>query len=182
VHAVVVLVPLAVLSALFAALRPAARLRYGWLAVALTAVATVTIPLTTSSGEGLRAHLPPDPLIAAHAHLGDELLPYVGSLLIAITALVVLDRYRHRAAVSAVTGTGPATSHAPATSHGPGAMAAHGGTSSPAWTRPASLALAAIVLIAAAASAVQVVRIGESGARAAWGDVQYVQPVPGHSE
>ncbi|MGH3535651.1 MAG: DUF2231 domain-containing protein [Pseudonocardiaceae bacterium] len=162
VHAVVVLVPLAVLGTVTIAVWPAARQRHGWLVVALTAVAALVIPLTTSSGEGLRAHLPPDPLIAAHAHLGDELLPFAGLLLVAATALVVLDRYRARAA-------------ADTRSEGPGAMV----VDQPGWTRPASLALSGLVLVLAVVTAVQVVRIGDSGARAAWSQVHYVQPLPG---
>ena len=51
VHAVVVMLPLAVLGTVALALRPAWRLRYGWLLVGVTAVATVLVPVATSSGE-----------------------------------------------------------------------------------------------------------------------------------
>ena len=44
VHAVVVLVPLAVLGAVAVALWPAARRRCGWLGVGVTVVATACIP------------------------------------------------------------------------------------------------------------------------------------------
>jgi uncharacterized membrane protein len=163
VHAVVVLVPLAVLSTVLIALWPAARRRHGWLAVAVTTVATLAIPLTTSSGEGLEAHLPRDPLIAAHTHLGDELLPFVALLLAASLALVVLDRYRAR-----VIGPAPA--------EGPGAMTVDRKARTPVWTRVAGLALAVVVVLMGVVTMVQVVRIGDSGARAAWSRVHYVQP------
>src|SRR5215470_12734485 len=88
VHAVVVLVPLSVLAALTVALWPAARRRFGWLAVGLTAVATVCIPIATSSGEDLRDRLAATPLIREHAHLGDQLLVFVAALLVVLTALV----------------------------------------------------------------------------------------------
>jgi len=148
IHAVVVLVPLAVLGAVAVVVRPAARRRHGVLVVALTALAAVFVPLATSSGEGLQQSLPRNPMIATHAALGDQLLPLVALLLAAVTALVVLDRYGQRQ---------PAD--------GPGTMAA------PArrWRRPVGLLLSVAVLAAAAASAVQVVRIGDSGARAVWG-------------
>ena len=53
VHAVVVLLPLAVLGTIAIAVRPAWRLSYGPLVVAIAAVATVLIPVSTSSGEAL---------------------------------------------------------------------------------------------------------------------------------
>ena len=62
VHAVVVLLPLATLGTLAIAVRPAWRRAYGPLVVACAAVATVLIPVATSSGEALEnlvARLPP---------------------------------------------------------------------------------------------------------------------------
>src|SRR3954467_12720153 len=63
VHAVVVLVPLAVLGAVVIAVWPAARRRYGWLVVAVTVVATATVPLATEAGEALEHALPRSPAI-----------------------------------------------------------------------------------------------------------------------
>jgi predicted membrane protein DUF2231 len=147
VHAVVVLVPLAVLGTVTIALWPAARHRYGWLVVALTAVATAVIPLATSSGEDLRDRLAPTDLIRQHAHLGDQLLVFVAVLFVASTALVWFDWNRRRG--------GTQTLHRlPA--------------------RPTTAVLAVVVVALAAVSAVQVVRIGDSGAHAAWAGTQYV--------
>lgn len=164
VHAVVVLVPMAILSTATIALWPSARRRYGALFVGLTALATLSIPLATSSGERLRAQLPPDALIAAHAHLGDQLLPFVGLLLLTVTAMVVMDHYRRRAAI------------ADSRPDGPGAMLTDRPGTRPAWTRPLTVVLAALTLLMGAATALQVVRIGDSGARAAWSRVHYLPP------
>ncbi len=50
VHVAVVLVPAAVLGALLVALWPAARRRWGWPVVVLTALAAISVPLATSTG------------------------------------------------------------------------------------------------------------------------------------
>jgi hypothetical protein len=151
VHAVVVLVPLSVLAALVVALWPAARRRYGWLAVGLTAVATACIPIATSSGEDLRDRLVPTELIREHAHLGDQLLIFVAALLVVLAALVWFGRRAPR--------------------EGPGVAVAR---------RLPVKALVPVLMVLtvgfAVVSAVQVVRIGDSGARAAWSGVQYTAP------
>jgi hypothetical protein len=89
-HAVVVLVPLAVLGSVTIAVRPAARRQYGLSAVAVTAAATVSVPLATEAGEALERTLPP-----VHAHLGHEMLPLGITLLLLTAALLILDRARH---------------------------------------------------------------------------------------
>jgi len=149
VHAVVVLVPLAVLGTVVVAVRPAARRRFGWLVVGVTAAATACVPIATGSGEDLRDRLVPTDLIRDHAHLGDQLLVFVAVLFAVSTALVWFTRHDE-----------PATaSRAP---------------------KPLVVTLAVLTVLSAAASGVQVVRIGDSGARAAWAETHYVEPRPEH--
>ncbi len=166
VHAVVVLVPLAVLGAIVVALWPAARRRYGWLVVAVAAVATVSIPIATSSGEGLERQLPRTALLQAHTRLGDELLVFVAGMLVVLVAFMVL----HQRAGVLARREGPGTMTAPVALAGP--------------VRIVAGVLAALTVALAVVSAVQVYRIGDSGARAAWADKQYVtQPYgPGGGE
>ena len=57
VHAVVVLLPMAVLGAVLIAVWPAIRARWAWPVVVLTVAAVVAIPLATSTGEGLEHSL-----------------------------------------------------------------------------------------------------------------------------
>jgi len=156
VHAVVVLVPLTVLTGIAIAVRPSLRRHFGWPTVALAIVTTALIPIATDSGEALRDRLEPDPLIATHAELGDQLLLLVAPLAVALAALVYLDR------------RGPTTP----TAEGPGASAVATRT----WVRPTAITLTATVVVLAVLSAVQVVRIGDSGARAVWHDTHYVTP------
>lgn len=147
VHAVVVLLPLATLGTLAIAVRPAWRRAYGPLVVACAAVATVLIPVATSSGEALEKHVG-NP--GEHAELGDQLIWFAIPMLVLAAALWWLDR---RAVAAAGTSVGSST----------GSSA---GSSSPGVVRFA----AALAVVAALATTVQVYRVGDSGARAAWGD------------
>jgi uncharacterized membrane protein len=129
VHAVVVLLPLAVLGTILVATHRPWRATYGPLVVLCTAVATVLIPVATSSGESLERRVG-DP--GRHAALGDQLIWFAIPLLVLVLALVALDRLR-------VTRTAVTTS------------------------------VAVLAVVAALAAGVQVYRVGDSGARAAWG-------------
>lgn len=137
VHAVVVLLPLAVLGTLAIAVRPAWRRAHGVAVVACAAVATVLVPVATSSGEELEKRVG-DP--GAHAELGDQLLWFAIPVLVFALALVLLDRRTPRKA----DGSAPRST--------------------------LLTAVAVLSVVAALACAVQVYRVGESGARAAWGD------------
>jgi len=157
VHAVVVLLPMAVLGAVLIAVWPAIRARWAWPVVVLTVAAVVAIPLATSTGEGLEHNLPRTPALAAHAELGDQLLVFAAPLLVCVFALAFLDGRRRRGV--------------PASTSGPGTMAAPVATSGRA--RVTAVLLAVLTVAFAVVCGVQVFRIGDSGARAAWGDVRY---------
>ena len=133
VHAVVVLLPLAVLGTVAIVLRPSWRSRYGSLVVACAAVSTALVPVATSSGEELE-HRVGDP--GRHAALGDQLIWFALALLATSAVLVWLDRRRDAGQASA----------------------------------PGLRAVAVLALVAAVAAGVQVYRVGDSGAQAAWGD------------
>jgi hypothetical protein len=166
VHAVVVLLPLSAVGAVVVAAWPRARRRWGWPVVVAAAVAVAAIPVATQSGEGLEHDLPRTAAIEAHTHLGDELLPYAAGMLVALLALMLVQRQRRAE---------------PARPDGPGAMAGPRLAAGPA--RTLTVVLAAVTAVLAVVSVVQVVRIGDSGARAAWGSVQYVpQPRGGERD
>lgn len=91
VHAVVVLLPLSVVGALALAAVPRWRHHYGPLVVGLAAVATLLIPVATTSGESLE-HRVGDP--ERHAQLGEQLIWFAVPLLALLAILVWLDRRR----------------------------------------------------------------------------------------
>ncbi|HEX6447452.1 MAG TPA: DUF2231 domain-containing protein [Streptosporangiales bacterium] len=136
VHAVVVLVPLAVLGTIAIAVWPWARRRFGWLVVAVAAVATASIPVATSTGEGLEPHVRHTALLERHTHLGDQLLPFA----VVMFAAALLFQLLH----------------------------ASGRIGRSTGLKIVAVALAVVTVAGAVASGVQVVRIGDAGARAVW--------------
>jgi len=146
VHAIVVLLPLALLGTIAIAVKPAWRRPYGPLVVAAVAVSAILAPVATSSGEELE-HRVGDP--GEHAELGDQLIWFILPLLALTVALVWVDRRATRTAALTDGADRAAT------------------TSSPSKL---PTVLAALAVVAALACTVQVYRVGDSGAKAAWGD------------
>jgi uncharacterized membrane protein len=141
VHAVVVLLPLSCLGTIALAVRPAWRERYGALVVGCAALATALIPVATSSGEALERRVGRP---GDHAALGNQLIWFAVPLLVLALALVWTDRReRQNPTDGGEVLTGRST---------------------------ATRVIAVLALLAAVAATVQVYRVGDSGARAAWGD------------
>lgn len=138
VHAVVVLLPLATIGVIALAVRPSLRGRFGGLVIAVAALATVAIPVATSTGEGLASKVG-EP--HEHAELGDSLIVFAVPLLAAAIALVWLHRR-------------------------PGAR--------PGARRGLTVAVSVLAVLVGTANLVQVYRVGESGARAVWGNTNAV--------
>jgi len=155
IHATVVLVPLTALLLLVVAFWTRLRRALGPLPVLGAFGSLILVPITTHSGEQLRARLPDNPLIARHAELGDALLPWVAGLFVAALLLLWNDGWRPTAWASPGRVTGRTRS-------------GHSATRPTTWVTALALAL---VLATAVGSVVQVVRIGHSGAKAAWSGV-----------
>jgi formate hydrogenlyase subunit 3/multisubunit Na+/H+ antiporter MnhD subunit len=139
VHVVVAMVPITALLLLLTIFWPEARRRIG---VALPVVALftlITVPITTHAGEWLEDHLGgSSPLIAKHADLGDQLLPWaIATFVISAVVWGVNIRY----ARTAPGGRPPAA---------------------------LNIALAVLAVVVAIGSVVMVYRIGDSGAKATW--------------
>jgi hypothetical protein len=143
VHFVVVLVPLSALALVVSAIWPKAARRLGLILPVLAFVTLVTVPLTSHAGEWLERHVGSDPLVRKHAELGDGLLPWA-------LGLFVLA-----AAVWWSAGRTPAPQGA--------TVKAGGGT----VVRVAAAVLSVVVAVGAV---IDVYRIGDSGAKAAWHD------------
>ena len=156
VHAVVVLLPLACLGTIAIAVRPAWRARYGVAVVVCAAAATALIPVATSSGEALESRVGSP---GEHAELGDQLIWFAIPLLVLSAALVWMDR-RHRSSVAESSDPSGEPTTVPTPDAG----------SADAPRGRALTVVAALALVAALAASVQVYRVGDSGARAAWGD------------
>ncbi|GAB2476182.1 DUF2231 domain-containing protein [Jatrophihabitans fulvus] len=153
VHAVVVLLPLLALAAVAAAVWPAARRRIGVALPVLALVCLVLVPITTNAGEWLEERVGEDQLVERHAELGDGLLLWVALLFVATLVFWLLDR------VPAARRDGPGTQAKP-----------RGGLADLA-AKPAVRVVVSVVMVAlAVVTVVQVIRIGDTGAQAAWHD------------
>lgn len=173
VHFVVVGVPLSALLVVASAVWPAARRRLGLTTPVVALVTLLSVPVATNAGEWLQRHVPDDPLVRAHVRLGDSLLPWVIGLVVVAAAVWAVDRVAARSGAArepvpvGSAGTGPGRT-APLT--GPAVPTERAGPAERAvLTGPAvRIVLAVLAVLVAAGSIVQVYRIGDSGARAAW--------------
>ncbi|MDI2128059.1 DUF2231 domain-containing protein [Yinghuangia seranimata] len=143
-HLTVVGLPVAALATIAVAVRPAWLPRFGWWVVALDAVLLVVVYVTRESGEKLAHRLWPNaddrpPAVRTHISRGEDLLWYAVALLVTAIVLVLVARERNR-----------------------GAM----------FRRPFPPFLVPVAGVLAVAAAVltiiQVIRVGDSGARAVW--------------
>jgi hypothetical protein len=145
VHFVIVLVPLSALALVVCAAWPAGARRLGLLLPILALVTLASVPVATHAGEWLEQHVGSDPLVRKHAELGDGLLPWAFGLFV-ISAVVWWTARRSAAAPD--------------------------GTARGSWS-PSVLVrgvVVAVSLAVAVGAVVDVYRIGDSGAKAAWKD------------
>ncbi|GCB44605.1 DUF2231 domain-containing protein [Streptomyces sp. NL15-2K] len=149
VHVVVVLVPLTALCLVLCAVRPSLMRRFGFALPILALVSLVSVPLTTNAGEWLEQHVDSNALVRKHAELGDQLLPWAVALFVLATA--VWWTYRRAAART------------------PDAVQSAGGALATVHL-PLRIAAAALSLVVGMGAGIQVYRIGDSGAKAAWHD------------
>jgi len=145
VHVVVVLVPLTALALILCAALPSVMRRFGLALPALALVSLISVPLTTDAGEWLERHVDDDPLVRKHTELGDELLPWVIGLFLVSAA--VWWFYRRT------------THHTPQAEGSTGTVG-----------MPLRIAATVLSLLIGVGAGVQVYRIGDSGAKAAWHD------------
>ncbi|MFI0960759.1 DUF2231 domain-containing protein [Streptomyces sp. NPDC021080] len=143
VHFVVVLVPLTALALVVCAIWPKAAQRLGVVLPVLALVTLVSVPLTTNAGEWLEGRVADNALVRRHAELGDGLLPWAGGLFVLAFAVWW--------AVGRTSASGASDS-----ARRPGTLV--------------RVAATVLSLVVAAGAVVDVYRIGDSGAKAAWHD------------
>lgn len=152
VHVVVVLIPLTALALVTAALWPRAARRLGSLLPVLALAALISVPLTTQAGEWLERHVDNNALVRRHTELGDGLLPWA----LGVFVLAVVVWWTAGRAV-AEPRQGGAAGWAPL---------------------PVRIVVGVLSLAVALGAVVDVYRIGDSGAKAAWHDA-YSQAATG---
>ncbi|MFH9861061.1 DUF2231 domain-containing protein [Streptomyces sp. NPDC017202] len=150
VHFVIVLVPLSALAVVVGATWPGAARRMGIVLPALALVTLASVPVAAEAGEWLEEHVDSNPLVRRHAELGDGLLPWAAGLFLLATAVWWTNR--RSAAAQAAPAEGRARS------------------ASPRSALVVRVVAAVLSVGVAAGAVVDVYRIGDSGAKAAWQD------------
>jgi predicted membrane protein DUF2231 len=158
VHVVVVLLPLSVLAALILVAVPAARRAFSLITLLVAFVACVAIPFAFLSGSALRRRLPGSPLIAKHVQLAHQLLPIAAVFGLALAAFVVIDLLRRERGGRLNELERRAVDAAPSVKEYAQAHPLVG----------AHRTAAVLVVVLAIATGVQVYRVGDAGAKAAW--------------
>ncbi|MFE0701073.1 DUF2231 domain-containing protein [Streptomyces sp. NPDC058872] len=165
VHFVIVLVPLTALALVAGAIWPAVARRMGIALPLLALVTLLSVPLASEAGEWLERHVESNALVRQHAELGDGLLPWAGGLF----ALAVGVWWTARRSGAAGAAEGTETASAPSS----GVLRS---------AAPVQIAAVVLSLVVAAGAVVDVYRIGDSGAKAAWQDGFSQTAVGGHGE
>lgn len=158
VHVVVVLLPVAVLASLILVAVPATRRAFSLLTLLVAFVACVAIPFAFLSGSKLKSRLPPSPLIRRHVQLAHELLPLAAVFGVVLAVFVGVDLVRRSR--SARLNDLERRFMPPASSRGRVRSAA-------GLTAMYRLTAAALVVVAVL-TGIQVYRVGDAGAKAAW--------------
>jgi hypothetical protein len=160
VHAVVVLLPLAVLASLGLVFVSASRRAFALLTVVIAFVGCLAIPLSFLSGSALRQRVAPSPLIDHHVALAHQLLVVAAVFGLSLAAFVAVDLVRRarrgqlNQVEAAAVARRPSLLERPSTS---AVAAVHRVT-------------AVVLVVMSVLTAVAVVRVGDSGAKAVWHD------------
>jgi len=161
VHAVVVLLPVAVVAAILVAVWRRARERFGMTVVGLTFVATVLVPVASQSGESLQSRLPDSAIVRAHAALGKDLIPFAAVFGICVFAVVALDIYRRALG-------DPGAIHGVAARVWAKLPSGWRSRRERPWLSPGTTVASVLTVVFAVAVGYLVVRAGHSGAAAVW--------------
>jgi hypothetical protein len=158
VHVVVVLLPAAVLGSVILVAVPATRRPFSLLTLLVAFIACLAIPLAFLSGSRLEGRVPPNPLIHKHVQLAHELLPLAALFGLALALFVAIDLIRRR-------GSGRLNDFErrfiPSR---PGRGASMGDRRLTTGLRLSATAVVALAVL----TGIQVYRVGDAGAKAAW--------------
>ncbi len=169
VHAVVVLLPLAVVAAVAVAGWRRVRERFGPAVVGVTFVATGLVPIATQSGESLQARLPSSPLIRSHAALGKALIPFAAIFGILLFAVVALDIHARGTA-------NPRDLRGVAARLWSKLPVRWRAERERPWLVPSQIAGSVLTVIFAVAVGYLIVRAGHTGAKAVWDHSVHLRP------
>ncbi|EXU67152.1 hypothetical protein Z951_16200 [Streptomyces sp. PRh5] len=156
VHGAAVLVPLTALALVVCALWRSAARRLGPVLPGMGLATLALVVLTTESGEWLEERVRESALVEEHAEMGPGLTPWAIALFVLTVAVWLLGR------------VGPSRGQERGGEDDGPTGGAASSVARLAPSLPVRVAALVITLVVAVGAAVQVYRIGDSGARAAW--------------
>ena len=142
VHAVVILAPLTGLAVILHALWPVAARRLGVVTPIAGLIVLILVPITINAGEALEKLVPKSTQLEHHIDLGDTLLPWAIALFVITLAVWLWTRYFNKPAAARLGRAG---------------------------SLAVDIVLKAAAVVIGVGIIVDVVLIGEAGARAVWG-------------
>ncbi|QDZ15705.1 hypothetical protein [Humibacter ginsenosidimutans] len=147
VHVVVVLVPLTAIAVLLHGLWPAAARRLGFVTPLAALVVLVLTPITVNAGQALETEVPVTAAVQQHADLGQTLLGWVIPLFVVAVVEWVWTRWGERMLGARIT---------------------------PSAVLGIRLLIGIAAVVVAVGVVIDVVLIGDAGARAVWGHLANV--------
>lgn len=172
VHLIVVLLPASVLASLLLVAVPRTRRPFALLTLGIAFIACVAIPFAFLSGSALESRVGYSPLISRHVALAHELLPLAALFGVSLAVFVAVDllgRSREGKLNDLESWAFDARPEL--------AEFAAGHRVAP-WRRAAAVVLVVLAIL----TGVQVYRVGDAGAKAAWsGRLSGAGAPPGHA-
>jgi hypothetical protein len=158
VHVVVVLLPMSVLASLGLVFVPASRRAFALVTVVIAFVGCIAIPLSFLTGSALRQRVAPSPLIDHHVALAHQLLVIAAVFGLSLAGFVLVD-------LMGRVGRGELNQVEAAV------VARRAGLLDRSSQRNmvnARRVTAVVLVVMSLLTAIAVVRVGDSGAKAAW--------------
>jgi hypothetical protein len=155
VHVVVVLLPLSVLASIALVAIPATRRAFSLLTLLVAFIGCVAIPFAFLSGSKLEARLPPSPLIRRHVQLAHQLLPLAAVFGLVLAVYVLADLVRRGRTGHLNDLERRLVPSRPQAAVTPGLTTV---------CRASSVLLVVLAIL----TGIQVYRVGDAGAKAAW--------------
>jgi Predicted membrane protein (DUF2231) len=166
VHAVVVLVPLAVIGTIGIALWPAMRRHFALAVLVIGIVGGLSVPVAMASGSDFRARLGAAQLVRTHQAFAHKLLYWTFAF---VVVMVVLDLARRLGPVQASLGTAPAEAlQTTRFERGVGRVIPEALRNQVQFLRRAQPVMSVLSVALAIVVAYYCYKTGDSGAKAVW--------------
>ncbi len=167
VHAVVVLVPLAVVGTIGIALWPAMRRHFALTVLVVGIVGGLAVPVAMASGSDFRARLGAAQLVRTHQAFAHKLLYWTFAFVVVLIVMVVLDLARRLGPVQASLAEAPA-GQTTRFERGVGRVIPSGLRDQVQLLRRAQPVLSVVSVVLAVVVAYYCYKTGDSGAKAVW--------------